>query len=118
MKSPGLKQAEAERAAKIKEAGKEGEISKGVTAFMETIKDPALLSNFIAEQAPNLLPGLAVARGLSLAGAGARTHSKVLTLVQIRMSSCTKRWWIKVCPRLKLLAARWATLVRRAQALR
>jgi hypothetical protein len=73
MKSPGLKQAEAERAAKIKEAGKEGEISKGVTAFMETITDPALLSNFIAEQAPNLLPGLAVARGLSLAGAGART---------------------------------------------
>ena len=73
MKSPGLKQAEAERAAKIKEAGKEGEISKGVTAFVETIKDPALLSNFIAEQAPNLLPGLAVARGLSLAGAGART---------------------------------------------
>jgi len=73
MKSEELKRREAERAAKIKEAGKEGEISKGVTAFVETIKDPALLSNFIAEQAPNLLPGLAVARGLSLAGAGART---------------------------------------------
>lgn len=73
MKSEELKRRETERAAKIKEAGKEGEISKGVTAFVETIKDPALLSNFIAEQAPNLLPGLAVARGLSLAGAGART---------------------------------------------
>ena len=73
MKSEELKRREAERAAKIKEAGKEGEISKGITAFMETIKDPALLSNFIAEQTPNLLPGLAVARGLGIAGAGART---------------------------------------------
>ncbi len=73
MKSEALKQREAERAAKIAEASKEGQVSAGVTAFMETIKDPALLSNFIAEQAPNLIPGLAVARGLSLAGAGART---------------------------------------------
>jgi hypothetical protein len=73
MKSEELKRREAERAAKIKEAGKEGEFKAGVTAFMETIKDPALLSNFIAEQAPNLLPGLAVARGLGIAGAGART---------------------------------------------
>jgi hypothetical protein len=68
MKSPGLKQAEAERAAKIKEAGKEGEFQAGVTAFMETVKNPGLLTNFIAEQAPNLLPGLAVARGLARAG--------------------------------------------------
>jgi len=73
MKSEALKQREAERAAKIAEASKEGQVSAGVTAFMETIKDPALLSNFIAEQAPNLIPGFAVARGLSLAGAGART---------------------------------------------
>jgi hypothetical protein len=73
MKSEELKRLETERAAKIKEAGKEGELSAGITAFKETIANPALLSNFIAEQAPNLLPGLAVARGLSLAGAGART---------------------------------------------
>ena len=73
MKSEELKRREAERTAKIKEAGKEGELKAGFTAFMETIKDPALLSNFIAEQAPNLLPGLAVARGLGIAGAGART---------------------------------------------
>ena len=73
MKSPGLKQAEAERAAKIKEAGKEGEFQAGVAAFIETIKNPALLSNFIAEQAPNLIPGFAVARGLGIVGAGART---------------------------------------------
>ena len=68
MKSEELKRREAERAAKIAEAGKEGQVKAGVTAFMETIKDPALLSNFIAEQVPNLIPGLAVARGLSAAG--------------------------------------------------
>ena len=34
MKSPGLKQAEAERAAKIKEAGAEGEVKAGITAFI------------------------------------------------------------------------------------
>jgi len=73
MKSEELKRREVERTAKIAEAGKEGQVSAGVTAFMETIKDPALLTNFIAEQAPNLLPGLAVARGLGIAGAGART---------------------------------------------
>ena len=68
MKSEELKRRETERAAKIAEAGKEGQFKAGVTAFMETIKDPALLSNFIAEQAPNLIPGFAVARGLSAAG--------------------------------------------------
>jgi hypothetical protein len=72
MKSEELKRREAERAAKIKEAGKEGEFSAGLAAFKETVADPALLTNFIAEQAPNLIPGLAVARGLRLAGAGAK----------------------------------------------
>jgi hypothetical protein len=71
MKSEELKRREAERSAKITAAEKEGQISAGVTAFMETIKDPALLSNFIAEQAPNLIPGLGVARGLKAAGMGA-----------------------------------------------
>lgn len=68
MKSEELKRQEEERATKIAEAGKEGQFKAGVTAFMETIKNPALLTNFIAEQAPNLLPGLAVARGLARAG--------------------------------------------------
>lgn len=68
MKSEELKRQETERAAKIGEAAKEGQFKAGVTAFMETIKNPALLTNFIAEQAPNLLPGLAVARGLAKAG--------------------------------------------------
>lgn len=72
MKSEELKRREAERSAKIASAEKEGQISAGVTAFMETIKDPALLTNFIAEQAPNLIPGLGVARGLKAAGMGAQ----------------------------------------------
>jgi hypothetical protein len=72
MKSEELKRREAERSSKIAAAEKEGQISAGVTAFMETIKDPALLTNFIAEQAPNLIPGLGVARGLKAAGMGAQ----------------------------------------------
>ena len=72
MKSEELKRREAERSAKIAAAEKDGQISAGVTAFMETIKDPALLTNFIAEQAPNLIPGFGVARGLKAAGMGAQ----------------------------------------------
>lgn len=72
MKSEELKRREVERSAKIAAAEKEGQISAGVTAFMETVKDPALLTNFIAEQVPNLIPALGVARGLKAAGMGAQ----------------------------------------------
>jgi hypothetical protein len=72
MKSEELKRREAERSTKIAAAEKEGQISAGVTAFMETVKDPALLTNFIAEQVPNLIPALSVARGLKAAGMGAQ----------------------------------------------
>ena len=75
MKSEELKLREQERSAKIAAAEKEGQVSAGITAFMETIKDPALLSNFIAEQVPNLIPGFGVARGLKAAGMGARAVS-------------------------------------------
>jgi hypothetical protein len=71
MKSAEFKRQEAERAAKIAEAGKKGELEAGITAFKETITNPSLLLNFLAEQAPNLIPGLAVARGLRIAGVGA-----------------------------------------------
>jgi hypothetical protein len=71
MKSGEFKRQEAERAAKIAEAGKKGELEAGITAFKETITNPSLLLNFLAEQAPNLIPGLAVARGLRIAGVGA-----------------------------------------------
>jgi hypothetical protein len=55
MKSAGLKAREQERSAKIREAEKTGQLSAAGTAFAETIKDPALLLNFLAEQAPQLV---------------------------------------------------------------
>lgn len=55
MKSAGLKAREQERSAKIREAEKSGQLSAATTAFSETIKDPALLMNFLAEQAPQLI---------------------------------------------------------------
>lgn len=53
LKSPTLKGKEAIRAQKIEKA--DGMISEFGTAIKETIKDPALLSSFFAEQVPNLL---------------------------------------------------------------
>jgi len=55
MKSPALKQMEQDRATKIAEAEKKGQLAAFGTAFGETITNPALLLNFLAEQAPQLL---------------------------------------------------------------
>ena len=55
MKSATLKEKEAARAKKIQEAEKSGQVGAAATAFWETLKDPALLTSFIAEQAPQLL---------------------------------------------------------------
>lgn len=71
LKSPGLLAMEQERAQKIQEAEKEGQLSAFKTAFSETISNPALLTNFLAEQAPNLIPALGAAR-IASAAAGAR----------------------------------------------
>ena len=71
LKSPGLLVMEQERAQKIQEAEKEGQFSAFKTAFTETISNPALLTNFLAEQAPNLIPALGAAR-IASAAAGAR----------------------------------------------
>jgi len=69
MKSAGLKAREAERAKKIAEAEKEGQLSAFGTAFSQTIKDPALLLTFLAEQAPQLLIPFGAGR---IAGAAAK----------------------------------------------
>jgi hypothetical protein len=53
LKSPTLKGKEELRAQKIGKA--EGMVSEFGTAIKETIKDPALLTSFFAEQVPNLL---------------------------------------------------------------
>ena len=69
MKSAGLKARETERARKIAESAQQGQLSAFGTALGETVKDPALLLSFLAEQAPQLLVPFAAARGV---GAGAK----------------------------------------------
>ena len=70
MKSAGLKVREAERAKKIAESAKEGQLSAFGTALGETLKDPGLLVNFLAQQAPQLLVPFGVARGVGAAAKG------------------------------------------------
>lgn len=75
MKSPGLKAREEERTRKIAEAEKEGQLAAAGTAFKETIKDPALLANFLAEQAPQLavpFGAAKVGRGVSMASSAGK----------------------------------------------
>jgi hypothetical protein len=69
MKSPGLKAREEVRTKKVEEAGKDGQFSAFKTALSETVKDPGLLLNFLAEQAPLLAVPFGVGRGVA---AGAR----------------------------------------------
>jgi len=64
MKSAGLKASEATRTAKVQEAEKEGQFAAFKAALGETITDPALLTSFLAEQVPQLIP-------MILAGGGA-----------------------------------------------
>ena len=70
MKSSGLKAREAERARKIAESAKQGQLSAFGTALGETVKDPALLLTFLAEQAPQLLVPFGAARGVGAAAKG------------------------------------------------
>lgn len=70
MKSEGLKAREQERAAKIAEAEKKGQLSAFGTALGETLKDPGLLINFLAEQAPQLLVPFGAAKVGSALTAG------------------------------------------------
>jgi len=81
MKSPGLKAREANRDRKVTEAEKSGQGSAFMTSFLETIKDPALISTFLAEQVPQLLiPGGAAAiagRATLKRGAAAGIESAV-----------------------------------------
>jgi hypothetical protein len=70
MKSAGLKAREDERARKVAESAKEGQFQAFGTALGETVKDPALLLSFIAEQAPQLLVPFGAARGVGMAARG------------------------------------------------
>jgi hypothetical protein len=61
-KSQALLAKEAAVEAKTKEAAqKEGELGAFKTSFLETVKDPALLSSFLVEQVPQAIPSLVAA---------------------------------------------------------
>jgi GNAT superfamily N-acetyltransferase len=80
MKSPGLKAREAARAEKVAAAEKRGQLDAFMTAFSETLRDPGLLTNFLAEQAPQLIPSLGVARLIKpFAGTAAAVRGAVGT---------------------------------------
>lgn len=69
LKSQGLQVREALRDKAVSEADKEGLLSGFATAITETIKDPALLSTFFAEQLPQLIGPAAAVKVARLATA-------------------------------------------------
>ena len=75
MKSAGLKAREAARSAKVQEAEKEGQWEAFKTALGETIKDPALLSSFLSEQAPQLIPMILTGGATAAISAGRASAS-------------------------------------------
>lgn len=75
LKSTGLKARETQREKKIQAAEEKGQVSAAGTAFWETLKDPALLVNFLAEQAPQMLIPFGAAKigkAAALAGTAAK----------------------------------------------
>jgi len=66
VKSKGLKAREAARDKAVGEAEKKGQWQAFKTAFAESVTDPALLTSFIAEQIPTVIPGGLAARGAAL----------------------------------------------------
>jgi hypothetical protein len=72
MKSSGLKARERERTAKVEAATEaKGQMGAFKTSLYETISDPGLMLNFVAEQLPNLIPGLGAARVAGMTAKGA-----------------------------------------------
>lgn len=70
---------ENERSAKIEAA--EGVLGKAGTAFWETLSSPQLLTSFLFEQAPMLIPGAGVGRAAGLATKAAGAGAKVAGVV-------------------------------------
>lgn len=80
-KSPGLQAREQRRAQAIESA--DGVVDQALTAARETLLDPAMLSSWLAEQAPMLMPSAVAGRvagaGAAALGAGASTAGRVAT---------------------------------------
>ena len=70
LKSQGLKAREALRSKALSEAEKNGVLAEFATAIKETIKDPALLSTFLAEQVPMLIGPGGAAKVTTMLGKG------------------------------------------------
>lgn len=82
MESDVLKQRRAAVQQKVQAAEGQGAIEAYMTSFMETLKDPALISSFIAEQLSQLLPIIATggtAAGLAAGRASAAALAKGAT---------------------------------------
>jgi hypothetical protein len=82
LKSKGLLTREAARNVAMQEAEKQGQLSAFKTAIGQTISDPALLSTFLAEQVPQLIPALVTG-----GGSAALTSSNVLAKAAARKIS-------------------------------
>ena len=80
LQSPGLLARKEARAEKIAAAEKRGQLDAFMTAFSETLRDPGLLTNFLAEQAPQLIPSLGAARLIKpIAGTAAAVRGAIGT---------------------------------------
>ena len=80
-KSAALRGKEEASQARVKEAEKEGQLNAFLTSIGETVKDPALLSSFIAEQIPSQLPALVAGVGTpALSGEVAALRQAAKTL--------------------------------------
>ena len=77
MKSKGLQAREAARDVKVQEAEKQGNWEAFKTALGETIKDPALLSSFLSEQTPQLLPMILTGGTTAAISAGRATAAQL-----------------------------------------
>jgi hypothetical protein len=86
MKSDPLKAMEAERARKIQEAEKTGQLSAFGTAFSETVKSPTLLASFLLEQFPQLIPALISGGGTAALTAAGLSAKEAATLVSSGMA--------------------------------
>lgn len=79
MKSPGLKAREAARSVAVQEAEKVGQWEAFKAALGETVSDPALLFNFLSEQAPQMIPAI-----ISGGGTAALTSANVMAKAAAR----------------------------------
>jgi hypothetical protein len=73
LKSKALLAKEAARSEKVAQAEKQGQLAAFKTALGETITDPALLTSFLAEQLPQLVPSV-----ITGGGAAALTSGRAL----------------------------------------